>query len=183
MKHKDHMMKYTLMAPKWTWEWGQQQSSTTISRMVRQPATKTARQQHHLCSWTHSHQSSAEPLPTHGPSPSRRSCLLWLSVCLQAIEGGDTENPFICHIMNLRWLLSEKGTYVRFLLDTKPLRHWRKWKSRPTIKRDPWPRYRPTDKSSLYIYEATAQFLHSEIDSNQVRYSCTWQRSLSWNQH
>ena len=34
--------------------------------------------------------------------------------CLQAIEGGDTENPFICHIMNLLWSLSDKGTRVRF---------------------------------------------------------------------
>ena len=34
--------------------------------------------------------------------------------CLQAIEGKDTENPFICHIMNLLWLLSDKGTHVRF---------------------------------------------------------------------
>ena len=29
--------------------------------------------------------------------------------CLQ-----DTENPFICHIMNLLWSLSDKGTHVRF---------------------------------------------------------------------
>ena len=34
--------------------------------------------------------------------------------CLQAIEGEDTENPFICHIMNLLWLLSDKGTQVCF---------------------------------------------------------------------
>ena len=34
--------------------------------------------------------------------------------CLQAIEGEDTENPFICHIMNLLWSLSNKGTRVRF---------------------------------------------------------------------
>ena len=34
--------------------------------------------------------------------------------CLQAIEGEDTENPFNCHIMNLIWLLSDKGTRVRF---------------------------------------------------------------------
>ena len=32
--------------------------------------------------------------------------------CLQAMEY--TENPFICHIMNLLWLLSDKGTRVRF---------------------------------------------------------------------
>ena len=34
--------------------------------------------------------------------------------CLQAIEGEDTENPLICHILNLLWLLSDKGTHVRF---------------------------------------------------------------------
>ena len=34
--------------------------------------------------------------------------------CLQAIEGEDTENPFICHIMNLLWSLSDMGTRVRF---------------------------------------------------------------------
>ena len=34
--------------------------------------------------------------------------------CLQAIEGEDTENPFICHIMNLLWSLNDKGTLVRF---------------------------------------------------------------------
>ena len=34
--------------------------------------------------------------------------------CLQAIESEDTENHFICHIMNLLWLLNDKGAYVRF---------------------------------------------------------------------
>ena len=34
--------------------------------------------------------------------------------CLQAIEGKDTDNPFICHITNLLWSLSDKGTRVRF---------------------------------------------------------------------
>ena len=34
--------------------------------------------------------------------------------CLQAIEGEDTENPLICHIMNLLLALSDKGTCVRF---------------------------------------------------------------------
>ena len=34
--------------------------------------------------------------------------------CLQAIEGNDTENPFICHIMNLLWLLSDRGIRDRF---------------------------------------------------------------------
>ena len=34
--------------------------------------------------------------------------------CLQAIEGEDTENPLIYHIMNLLWLLSDRSTHVRF---------------------------------------------------------------------
>ena len=34
--------------------------------------------------------------------------------CLQAIEGEDIATPFICHIMNLLCLLSDKGTRVRF---------------------------------------------------------------------
>ena len=34
--------------------------------------------------------------------------------CLQAIEGEDTENHLICHIMTLLWALSDKGTCVRF---------------------------------------------------------------------
>ena len=34
--------------------------------------------------------------------------------CLQAIEGEDTEHPFVCRIMNLLWKLSDKGTHVRF---------------------------------------------------------------------
>ena len=33
---------------------------------------------------------------------------------LQAIEGEDTENSLICHIMNLLWALSDKGARVRF---------------------------------------------------------------------
>ena len=33
---------------------------------------------------------------------------------MHATEGEDTENPFICHIMNLLWSLSDKGTHVRF---------------------------------------------------------------------
>ena len=37
----------------------------------------------------------------------------WMS-CLQAIEGEDTENPLTCHITNLLWALSDKGTRVRF---------------------------------------------------------------------
>ena len=75
---------------------------------------KTARQQHHLCCWGYSHQSGTELLPTHGPSPSWCGSLLWLNVLFAGNWGEDTENPFICHIMNLLWSLSDKGTHVRF---------------------------------------------------------------------
>ena len=34
--------------------------------------------------------------------------------CLQVIGDEDTENPYGCHIMKLLWLLSAKGTRVRF---------------------------------------------------------------------
>ena len=34
--------------------------------------------------------------------------------CWQAMEGEGTDNHFICHIMNLLWSLSDKGTSVRF---------------------------------------------------------------------
>ena len=33
---------------------------------------------------------------------------------MQAIKGEHTENPLICHIMNLLWELSDKGTCVCF---------------------------------------------------------------------
>ena len=37
-----------------------------------------------------------------------------------------------------------------FLLGTKPLWHWGKWKSGPTNKRDPRPRYRPTGRLGVH---------------------------------
>ena len=71
--------------------------------------------------------------------------------CLQAIEGEDTENPFICHIMNLLWSLSDKGTRVRFC----------------------WvPSHCGIDGN-----ERVDQLAKETL--NQVGCSCTWQRSLS----
>ena len=117
MKHKDHM-KYTLMAPKWTREWGQQRSSTAIFRMVWQPATNCPKD----CQTT-------APSFQLRPQPSVWRWTItntWAQVhhdvvvyydsmsFLQAITGEDTDNPFICHIMNLLWLLSDKITRVRF---------------------------------------------------------------------
>ena len=37
-----------------------------------------------------------------------------LMFCLQTIDSEDTDNPFVCHIMNPLYLLGDKGTHVRF---------------------------------------------------------------------
>ena len=76
-------------------EWvGAAAMMTAISRMVRQPAEKTARQQHYLCSWGHSHQSGTELLSTHVPSPSRCSGLLWINVLFASNWGWRHWEPF-----------------------------------------------------------------------------------------
>ena len=140
---------------------------------------KTARQQHHLCSWGYSHQSGTELLPTHGPSPSWCSSLLWLNVLFASNWGWRHREPFYLPYHEPALVIEWQGHTRSFLLDIKPLWHWRKWKSGPTSKRDPRPRYRPSGKCPLYRYETTGQLLHSEVGSNQVGCSCTWQRSLS----
>ena len=140
---------------------------------------KTARQQHHLCSWGYSHQSGTELLPTHGPSPSWRGSLLWLNVLFADNWGWRHREPFYLRYHEPALVIEWQRHTCPFLQGTKPLWHWRKWKSGPTSKRDPRPRYRPTGKCPLYRYETTGQLLHSEVGSNQVGYSCAWQRSLS----
>ena len=139
---------------------------------------KTARQHHHLCSWGYSHQSGTELLPTHGPSPSWCSSLLWLNVLFVGNWGWRHRQPFYLPYHEPALVIEWQGHTCSFLLGTKSLWHWRKWKSGPTSKRDPRPRYRPTGKCPLYRYETTGQLLHSEVGSNQVGCSCTWQKSL-----
>ena len=140
---------------------------------------ETAKQQHHLCSWVYSHQSGTKILPTHGPSPSQYGCLLWLNVLFASNWGWRQREPFYLPYHEPALVIEWQGHTCSFLLGTKPLWHWRKWKSRSTSKRDPRPRYRPTGKCPLYRYETTGQLLHLEVGSNQVGCSCTWQRSLS----
>ena len=150
------------------------------TRIVNPPTVqKTARQQHHLCSWGYSHQSGTELLPTHGPSPSWCGSLLWLNVLFAGNWGWRHREPFYLPYHEPALAIEWQGHTCSFLLCTKPLWHWRKWKSRPTSKRDPRPRYRPTGKCPLYRYETTGQLLHSEVGSNQVGCSRSWQRSLS----
>ena len=58
--------------------------------------------------------------------------------CLQAIEGADTENFFICHIMNLLWLLGDKGTHVHFCWIPSHCGIEGNKRVNQPAKRDPW---------------------------------------------
>ena len=113
----------------------QRQSSTAISRMLRQPnlptpVQKTTRQQHHLCYWGYIHHTGTELLhvSAHDPPVHHDGVVSSGSMsCFQAIQGADIVSHFISHNLNLLWLLSGKVT-CSFLLDTKSLWHWGKWK-------------------------------------------------------
>ena len=74
---------------------------------------KTFIQQHHLCCSGYSHHSGTELLSAHGPSSSRCSSLFWFNILL-AVDWRWRHNPFISHYITPLWLLSDKGTHVRF---------------------------------------------------------------------
>ena len=108
VKHKDHMMKSTLMAPKWTREWGLRRSSTAFPEWwdnLPPTVQNTARQQHHLCSWGYSHQSGTELLPTHGPSPPRYSPLA--SVLYTDMK--PLVNSYIQKLVQTKWDVAVHG--------------------------------------------------------------------------
>ena len=96
---------------------------------------KTARQQHYHFSWGYSHQSGTELLPTHGPSPSWCGSLLWLNVLFAGNWGWRHREPFYLPYHEPALVIEWQGHTCSFLLGTKPLWHWRKWKSGPTSKR------------------------------------------------
>ena len=118
------------------------------------------------------HTSDCAPTPLCIPTNG-------LNVLFAGNWGWRHREPFYLPYHEPALVIEWQGHTCSFLLGTKPLWHWRKLKSGPTSKRDPQPRYRPTGKCPLYRYETTGQLLHSEVDSNQVGCSCTWQRSLS----
>ena len=125
-------------------------------------------------------QSGTELVPTHGPSPSWCSSLLWLNVLFAGNWGWRHRESFYLPYHEPAVVTEWQGHTCSFLLGTKPLWHWRKWKSGPTSKRDPRPRYRSTGKCPIYRYEETiGQLLHSEVGSNQVGCSCTYKKNPS----
>ena len=101
------------------------------------------------CSWGYSHLSGTGLLPTHGPSPSWCSSLLWLNVLFAGNWGWRHRESFYLPYHEPVLVIEWQGHTCSFLLGTKPLRHWRKWKSGPTSKRDPLSRYRPAGKCPL----------------------------------
>ena len=179
VKHKDHM-KFTLMSPKWMREWGQRLSSTAISRMVRQPAANCPKDNSTIFAAEATAITLARNHYRHiGSSSSWCSSLLWLNVLFAGNWGWKHQETFYLPYQEPALVIEWQGHTCPFLLDTKPLWHWGKWKSWPTCKRDPWSRHRPIGKCPLYRFEATGQHLHSSVGPNQGGCSCTWQRSLS----
>ena len=173
-------MKNTLMAPNERPSGGRRDHQLPFPEWwdnLPPTVQKTARQQHHLCSWGYSHQAGTELLPTHGPSPSPCIGRLRLSVLFAGNWGWTHCEPFYLSYHEPVLVIEWQRHMCSFLLDTRPMWLWGKWKSGPTSKRDPRPRYRPTGKYPLYRFEAIGQ-LHSAIGLNQVVCSCAWQRSL-----
>ena len=101
--------------------------------------------------------------------------------CLPAIEGQDTWEPFYLPYHEPPLAIEWQGHTSPFLMDTKPLWHWRKWKTGPTGKRFPRLWHRPTRKCPLNRSEAIGQLVHPAVGSNQVGCSYSWQRSLETN--
>ena len=103
---------------------------------------------------------------------------------LQAIEGEDTENRFIWHIMSLLWLLSDKGTHVGFcripshcgIEGNESVDQL----ARESLDHD---KDRVTNAHYADLKPLTGQLLYTPVGSNQMRCGCTWQGSISWNQH
>ena len=107
-----------------------------------------------LCSWGYIHHSSTELLPTLGPSPSRCSGLLWLNVLFASNWGWRHQEPFDLPYHEPALVIEWQRHTCSFLLDTKSLWHWGKWKSGPTNKRNLLPRDRPTGKCPQHRFQA-----------------------------
>ena len=116
MKRKNHMIKSTLMAPKWM-----RVGTAVVINCHFQNGKITCRQlSKRLPDGSTIFAAEATVISValnyyQHMGPVHQDVMVYSDVmsCLQAIEGEDTENPFICHIMNLLWLLRHRGTRVR----------------------------------------------------------------------
>ena len=97
---------------------------------------RTARQQHHIWCWGYSHHPGTELLPVHGSSSP-------LNVLLAGDRG---RRPFYLPYHEPPLVIERQRHTCSLLLDTEPLWHRGKLKSRPASKREHWPQHRPTGK-------------------------------------
>ena len=167
------MMKSTLMAPKWMS--GHQPPFPDRWDNLPPTVQKTARPQHHLCSWGYSHQCGTELLPTHGPSPSRRSGLLWRNVLFTGNWRWRHREPFYLPIMNLLWLLSDRGIRVRFCWIPSHCAFEGNERLDQLAKETP---DQNIDPLTSVHYTDLKPLVNSAVGSNQVGCSNTWPRSL-----
>ena len=126
------------------------------------PIQSIARQRHFLGCRVYSHHAGTELLPIHGSSSSWCSSLPWLNILPTADWGWRHWEPF--HLLDHKppLVVEWQMHMTTFLLDTKPLRHRGKWKSRPASKRHPWPWHR-----LLCRFEATCQPSYPAAGSTQ----------------
>ena len=103
--------------------------------------------------------------------------------CLQALKGEDTENPLICHILNLLLLLSDRDTCVRFYCIPSHCgsqgneRVDQLAKETLNQDKDPLASVHYTNLKPL-VTSYTQQLVQTKMGCG-----CTWPRSNSWNQH
>ena len=116
MKHKDHMRKPTMMAPKWTGV-----GAGVVINCHFQNGETTCRQLSKRLpdnSTIFAAEATAITLVLNyyrHMGPVHHDVVVYSDSmsCLHAIEGEDTKYSFICHIMNLLWSLSGNGAHVR----------------------------------------------------------------------
>ena len=170
-------MKSILMAPKGTREWGSGSHQPPFPGWwdyLLPPVQKTARQQHPLCCWGYSHHPGTELLPVHGPSSPQCGGLLWLNALLAGDIGRRHWETLYLPYHEPPLVIEPQRHTCLLLLDTEPLWHKGKWKSRPASKGDCWPQHRPSSKCPPCRFDAIGQLLYPGAGSNQVECGCTW---------
>ena len=168
------MMKYTLMAPKWIIKHHFQNGETTyrqLSKRLPDNSTIFAAEATAISLALNYYQHMG---------PVNHDVVIYSDSmsCLQATEGEDTESPFICHIMNLLWLLREKGTHICFCRIPSHCGIEGN-ESVDQLAKEALDQNKDPPASVHYTDMKPLVNIQSEIGSNQVGCSCTWQRSLS----
>ena len=138
MKHQDHMMKSTLMAPKWT----RVGAAAVINRHFQNGETACHQLSKRLPdnSTIFAAEATAIGLALNyyqhmGPVHNDVVVYSWLNVLFAGNWGWRHREPFYLPYHEPALVTERQGHTCSFLLGTKPLWHWRKWKSGPTSNR------------------------------------------------